>query len=307
MYIKKNEKIVDGLNQCWMYELSINSTASAKKLVELKQRRVIGELDLKILSFLFKFDVASTEYVAKYLGYEDVTPIKQRLDKLSSLHVIDNFMLTDGAEVKIKPDAELFYTLDTGALILLQLYTDLETDNYRLEKLMMTSTKVQKRLSAIDFYLKLRETIGSRLISYEVDPMLTCGNTRYVPRAYFTMNTDKGKRGYFLEVIRFQDFYEVDSTRFAEKLARFDAIVGTNAWKKYFDGETAPTLLILTEDNETALRCADLTETSGLSKDCRFCTNESLEKNLSNAFMKYTDGQLKAVRSKNFAKTVQEN
>lgn len=302
MYIKNLNNIPDGLQQCWMYEVSVNSAASAKKLIDLKQKLVISTLDVEILKLLSMFDVAPSEYIARSLGHEDTSVVEKRLQRLIDYHIINAFMLTDGAELKLKDDAILFYTLDVGALIILGHYTDIDVSNYRPENAIMTSTKANKRLMAMDFYFKLKEALGSRLSTFTIDPVLTCGKTKYIPKAYFTIATENGKKGYFLEVARTSEFYELDTVRLSGKLARCSSILNTNAWKKYFDGDTAPTLLIYADTDESLKLCVNIIEANDMTDRTRFCTATSLRKSLDNAFLKYQEGTVKAVKSKSFAK-----
>lgn len=302
MYVKNLKNVPDGLQQCWMYEVSVNPTASAKKLVDLKQKRVISALDIEILKLLSMFDAAPAEYISRGLGHENTAVVEDRLQRLVGYHILNAFMLTDGAETKLKDDALLFYTLDAGALIILDHYTDVDVLNYRPESVIMTSTKVNKRLMTMDFYYKLKETLGNRLMTFAIDPVLACGQTKYIPKAYFTIATENGKKGYFLDVARTSEFYELDTVRLSGKLARCSSILNTNAWKKYFDGETAPTLLIYADTDESLKLCANITEANDMTDQTRFCTTVSLQKSLDNAFLKYQEGTVKAVKSKSFAK-----
>lgn len=304
MYVKKDDKkIPDGLKQCWLFEISVNGTSSAKRLVELKNKRVILDLDIEILKFLYQYEACPVEYIAKAMGYENLDPIKERLDKLVAQHIINIFMLTDGAEIKYKQDAKAFYCLDSGGVTLLRYFgDDADSLDFKLEDLIMNSTKLNKRLMAMDFYFQLKETIGNKLTLYKVNPILSCGGSKYSPKAFFTIDDGDNKKAYLLEISRYEDSYEGESLRFSEKLSKCDAIVNTNAWKKYFNGKKPPTLLVLCENDEDALNKAQLIETSGLIQSSRICTIESLKNGLETAFIKYEDEKLKPVKTKSFAK-----
>ena len=307
MYIKNTDNTIqDGLVQIWKHELLLSSTVSTNKIIDYVQKKVINSLDLKIVNFLYQFDIASKDIIAKHLGYELPDNLDKNLNKLLECRIINCFALCDDSEVKIKDDAKLFYTLDAPALTLIDLYTN-EDDalNYKLGDLIMTSTKVNRRMMAGEFYVKLKATLGHRLKWYKRRPLLACAGKKYRPDAMFTINSDSGKKAYILEVVRMEDFYEEGSTRFVQQLSRCDSIINTQAWKKYLsDTATAPSLLIFTDTEQAAKKCADLAETAGLISGYRLTYSERFKStDLKNAFYKYEDGKLKTVLLKNFKKT----
>ena len=70
MYIKNTDNTIqDGLVQIWKHELLLSSTVSTNKIIDYVQKKVINSLDLKIVNFLYQFDIASKDIIAKHLGY----------------------------------------------------------------------------------------------------------------------------------------------------------------------------------------------------------------------------------------------
>lgn len=305
MYVRKNDKINSNeLTQLWINEISTNATMSAKKINELKQNRVITEFDIQLIKTLYTFKVAPMTYLMKLMNDFNEDNMKSRLDKLIKFRILNGFMLHNGEEVTLKPDAEIFYTIDTGGITLLTLYTNEEhAMNFQLSSLVMTSGKLKKKLMMMDFYLELTRNVGSRLQCFFVDQPMSCNHNRYYPTAVFVV---KGKSGedtpFILESMRFDDYYTVGAERIQMKVDSCESIVATKAWKKYFSSAKPPVVLFLVDNLDAAKKVAEIADDSNID-GFRIVVASNFVNGLEKSFMKLKDGKLVATKTTIFSPT----
>jgi hypothetical protein len=302
MYIRKGEKIQDELKQIFFYTPVPYGTVAEHHTMDMIREHLITPQDISVIQFLYKFQVATLDQIMQATGISDSTMLLKRIDFLVKQRMMNKFMICDESEVKIAPDAELIYTIDYAAIIVMRHMTsDQDCENWRADSLVMTSTKVNKALMNVDFYLALRRDDGDKLLYYNVHPLLSAGKNKYEPQAIFALNTPAGKKTFIFDDTRYADYYNGYTTKFTAKINRLENILVIGAWEKYSGEKDLPAILMMADNDDAMKRCAQLLSTTQISA-VRYCTSDSIKGELNRAFYRYDDKEdaLKRVAAKTF-------
>lgn len=298
MYIKdtdigKNYLKIDG-DYKQIFENAFSLNIAQTEIVKMRDNDTLKDRDLAIAEFLFKFTFATTQQIYRYLN-EDVSRsnIENRLNKLVSYRVLNRFILSsDNTNDKIESDALVIYCLDLGGRHLLENYSNLQTNNWYSYFNMKSSQNISKSLVTTEFYLRLKETCGDKVVEFVANPKLRVGKTNIIP-AYQLCISSNGMKKYFIGEIARDD--EIPSV-FRERLDGLESLLNTQAWKKYFyDSDLFPSIFIFTSTDNMALECSKMLSAVFDNEDCknhvlfRLSTQNRIQKVLYEAgsFLKY--------------------
>jgi hypothetical protein len=233
------------------FENKFMLTISQNQIVKMKNANVLTDRDLAIAKFLFQFKFATKEQLYTFLG-EDLKKIslKNRLDKLVQYRVLNKFMLGEFEYDKIEKDALEIYCLDLGGRYLLSNYSSLDTNDWYTTVNMKTSELISINLLSVEFFLKLLEAIPEKIDYFKVEPEYRVGKKTLIPAFELAIN-ENGRQVFFIgEVFRgWNTFIDV-----RERIEKLDSVLSTNAWKKYFIGNSPPILLLFTENDDDATK-----------------------------------------------------
>lgn len=315
MFLKNlNEGVPAGYKQT--FQNKFTSSISKNEVIKMKIEGKLTDRDLEITKFLFKFTFATVEQIYTYLksiNYltqkkvidgEEVTEtsinsIKSRLDKLVQNRILNKFMLSVVEEDRINQDALCIYCLDLGGKFLLTNYTNEDTTDWYVTKNLKASELISKELFTTQFYLRLLETCGDKVVYFETKPIRKCDKINMELTFEFGIKSN-GEVKYFIgEVARDFDI----PIHFRKKVEKLERLMETNAWRKYyFDTDTPPVLLLFGEDDLMANDLGRLTSSTTIER-FRLSTDERILGDLSGAFMAYSPevNKLRLVKSKIFS------
>lgn len=305
MYVKQNTEfhlIPERLKQTFHHEF--NSNVSKNVVLEMYHTGRITERDLSIIKFLFIFKFATAEQVASLLGGEQtIGAVAARLDKLVNQRILNKFLLSPVLENRIYPDALQIYSLDLGAKHLLTQYSRFDVEDWVSSENYKTSDLIAKDLITVNFYLALRQQMGQRIEYFRSSNPLQLGRNTLSPSCEFSILGIADQRTYMIgEVVQSYDMPFL----FRERAAKLESLLMTNAWKKFFfDGQEAPFLLLICENDLLASEAAELLSTTTDITRYRLTTLERMQKPLHEvgAFLRYDaeTGDLYEVASQIFA------
>lgn len=303
MYIPKQEGVVKidaDLKQTFANKFTLN--IGKTEIIKMKNNNVLTERDVKIAKFLFQFRFATVEQIHSFLGEKStIENLRGRLEKLTHYRILNKFMLGAYEYDNIQPEAFEIYCLDLGGRYLLANYSNEDTTDWYSAVNMVGSEIVSKRLFITQFYIRLRETLGSRLVHFRAEPEFRSGKKTIIPSFDFSIQEGLLTRNYIGEVVREFDF----PVNFREKAAKLEQLLTTNAWKKYYyDLDEVPVLFVFGEDDYNALDAAKMiTHTTEIER-VRFSTDERILQDLSEAgtFLKFNleNGVLQETKAKIF-------
>ena len=246
MFLKNaNQAIPAGYKQT--FQNKFTSSISKNEVIKMKNEGKLTDRDLEIAKFLFKFRFATVEQIYTYLKAincltqkkanegEEVTEtsinsIKSRLDKLVQNRILNKFMLSIVEEDRINQEALCIYCLDLGGKFLLTNYTNEDTTDWYVTTNLKASEIISKDLFTTQFYLRLLETCGGKIVYFETTPLRKCDKVNIVPTFEFSIKSN-GEVKYFIGEVAREFDVPVHFRKKAEKLER---LMETNAWRKYY-------------------------------------------------------------------------
>ncbi|MBG9694139.1 hypothetical protein ABD91_25710 [Lysinibacillus sphaericus] len=304
MYIKKQQgipAIPAELKQTFANKFTLN--IGKTEIIKRKNNNNLTERDVKIAKFLFQFRFATAEQIHSFLNEQSsIENLRGRLEKLTHSRILNKFMLGDYEQDEIPTDAFEVYCLDLGGRYLLTNFSNEDTTDWYSAINMVSSEIVNKTLFTVDFYLRLRETMGNRLIYFKAEPIYRCGKKTIIPSFNFCIKDGSINRNYIGEIVRDFDF----PLYAREKAEKLEQLLMTNAWKKYFyEDLEPPVLFVFTENDHNALEVGKLYACTTEIERFRISTNERIQIPLheGGAFLKYVveSNMLKKVKSSTFA------
>lgn len=308
MYLKEKTDIYpDGYEQLFFYAPSASLNVAMGKIVELIQKGQIRKGDIDIIAFLFEFTMASLDQLSLLFGgAENDKKTKATLDKLVKMRILNKFCMAEN-EKTFNDDSYVIYCIDKGGAELLKHYRNGEDyTNFKIEKVVQPTLKVWKHLLLVDFYIRLLESCPNKIMMFQVQPTVTLKKQHLVPHFGMCL-LHKGEEKYFIGDIVFENDISPlasRSERFAEKAIQLEKLVCTNVYKKCFGYDTPPTLLMITDNDDTLQKVADLLSTTDIPNVTKFrlTTPERLQKNLDKkgVFMALKDDKLVSSPSKVF-------
>lgn len=277
---------VSGLKQKFVNEFNYKAV-NTSVLIKMKDKNTISDRDLEIAKFLFRMRFATLNQIHRYLDCSvNKSNLKNRLDKLVQYRVINKFTLTsiDGSQ----SESLGLYCLDLGGRDLLASFSTELIEDWNTSLNMKSPELVGENLLATELYIRLRETCRENLFSFNLYPSFRCGDKTVVPHFKFTILKD-GKRINFIgDIVR--DYHFPDT--FANKAEKFESIINTNAWKKYYrEEDSAPILLVFANEDRNVREAAETIRlfTRLDLKRIRFSTDTRIKEPLGNkgTFLKY--------------------
>jgi len=304
MYLKKNQwPIPLRMVQMFQYAPSATTSVSERKLAELYAKAIITNDDIEIVKFLYKFAMATPTQIMKALHLENEELLKQRMSKLIQYRVLNRFIFVDGVEITLPAEAFVVYTIDAGGALLLRHFSmEEDCDNWRIDEILMSSIKVSKRLLVVDFYLRLSEECPTRLKSFQIEPVLTVNKTKIIPRFTFCLEVEGIKKYFIGDVAIEEELITPDGNKMLNKISRFETLLTTNGWMKYFEDESEPILIMISDVDNASLRMAKVISATEI-KQCRYTTETRFKKPLGRmgAFLKFEEDKLKEVKATIFS------
>ena len=278
--IKGTEKIPNGFKQKFKYEPTDTASVSKKRLIELVKRGAITKRDIVLMRFFYKFSIATPELIESACGMKQQDFI-ERAEFLIQNRILNKFILCNDELLDdvVPADVMVFYTCDMGTPMLLDcIDTDQDFENWRItDHIICDSSKVERYLMVVKFYLGLRDSLGGRLMMFETTPRLSVGRSKVKPNAVFCVNHNDKKKFFVLNAVREEDLFTMDGNRFTAKLNGLESLLGGEAWKSYYVSEESPVLLLLSDTEagmkqigsmaaQTKIEAVRLTTTDRISK-----------------------------------------
>lgn len=305
MYLKPEDNyrsINEYTKQTWAKKFTSN--ISKNEIIKMKNEGELTDRDLEISKFLFNVRFATLEQIHRYLQDDSsINGLRTRLDKLVNNRVVNKFMIGLIEEEAIHEDALIIYCLDIGGRYLIENFTSEDATDWYFMTNMKSPELIAKDLNTTDFYLNVRDTCKSSLLFFNSSPELRVFKRNLVPNFEFCLQNGI-QRIYFVgEVVRDLDL----PNKFVKKIEKYEELLTTNTWKKYYsDGSSEPILLLIVENDEMALEASKILSEREI-KNFRLTTDERMYKVLyeSGAFLKYVPEQnkLKPVKATSFKPT----
>lgn len=289
--------------QMFQYAPSATTSVSERKLAELYAKAIINNDDIEVVKFLYKFAMATPAQIMKALHLDNEEALKQRMSKLIQYRVLNRFMFIDGPETAIPSEAFIVYTIDAGGALLLRHFSmEEDCDNWRIDEILMSAVKVAKRLMVVDFYLRLSEECPTRLRFFQIEPILMVNKVKVIPRFVFCLEIEGIKKYFIGDVAVEEELITPDGNKMQNKISRFETLLATNGWKKYYEDETEPVLIMISDIDNAALRMAKVISTTEI-RQCRYTTEARYKKPLGRygAFMKFEEDKLVDVKATIFS------
>lgn len=285
------------------YAPSATTSVSERKLAELYAKSIINNDDIKIVEFLYKFSMATPAQIMKALNIENEELLIQRVNKLIQYRVLNRFMFIQGVEPVIPTDAFIVYTIDAGGALLLRHFSmEEDCDNWRIDEILMSAVKVTKRLLVVDFYLRLREECPTRLRHFQIEPIYIVNKVKVIPRFVFCLEIEGLKRYFIGDVAVEEELITPDGNKMMNKITRFETFLLSQGWKKYFDVDVEPALVMLSDIDNASERMASVISATEI-QNTRYTTETRIRKSLGRlgAFMKFENGKLVDVKASIFS------
>lgn len=309
-YLKKEDvlqflDIGDDMRQ--VFRQPFTKAVYQNEIVRQFQEKILTEEDLSIAIFLYTYKFATIEQLYRGVKTERTfEKFKSRVEKLVNGRVVNKFILTYAPEMDriLKDDAFTVYCLDIGGHHLL---THFWHNDSVLDWLYITnivpSESVAQTLLVTEVGLSFLENKPEGFKYFKPAPELRIAKKMLIPSFELCLEKD-GRTVYFLgEVVRKEDVRTV----FRDRSQKWNYLLKTFAWKKYYDTGTGqePVMLVITNDDESALRTSSVLFDVAEIEKFRLSTPERLKNPLGSpdAFLKYIpDGtpQLALTAIRNF-------
>lgn len=221
----------------------------------LKQNGTIDNDDIKICEFLYRTGFATIEQIIRFCDFAGIIEPVNRVKVLCLNMILSDFVLTDDEKYKGKfpPDIKYFYCLQEGGRYLLEHYSDLAFVEWEQSYNCKGSKNVGKAIILTEVYLEMLTTKKDRLMYYTKYPLYIFKKYSLLGGAVYGLSTNEKPIYTALDV--FRRYESLDGIR--EKIKRYESLLSTNIWRHYYpDGKEAPTLIIVTDNDETALAMA---------------------------------------------------
>lgn len=294
--------IEDDMNQVFHHQWSRN--VYKNEIIKMKHEGSITEEDLAVAKLLFRFRFATIEQLHEAVGTsKDINSFYSRLQKLLTYRIINKFMLSFNHDDKLYSDAQQFYCLDIGGQHLLTHFSNEEEvlDWFYIQSI-VTSEIVAKSLMVFEFYNSFMRTCPGKIAYFKPNPVIRLGTKTMIPAFELTLKHQSQIIYFVGEVLRKQEV----STVFRDKALKWNQLINTNTWKKYYghDNSMPPVLLAITADDVSASMGSRIIHETGEIANFRVTTEERVKKPLyeKGSFLRYLPEhrQLKEIKIRNF-------
>lgn len=302
-YINKNKIVFPSdFQQLFQYQPSSTMTINVQQLCNLRLRKVITDLDMTIIHFIYHCGIATFDQLMRLTKCEDENLLLHHLNTLTRNRIINRFTFADGTERTIAPDAFLMIACDKGAALLMKHFSDEESDydNWRVETTIMTPIKVQKRLLMSEFYLRMMESCPTKIVKYDTTPIFVQKRDRITPRFVFAISTGKDHRYYVCETVSEDDLSGKSGNSFVQRCLN-DAKLDAESIKSLYNESCTPAFLLIAENDDVAQRAAEIAVNAGITT-FRLTTAERMQRptNAKGFMLKFENNALIEVTTKLF-------
>lgn len=279
-YIKQSEHyvtVLDGYNQKF---INPNFTTISKSaIMELKVNGTIDNDDIKLVEFIFLMRFATIEQLCRYASLKQIEDCKERVECLCANSVLNRFVLIDEEQYngRLPKDIREFFCLQEGGKYLVENYGDVAIVDWKVGDNCTSSKNVGKTILGTEIYLEML-TAPYPLFVFEMRPFFVfIYNTLYGGPVYGFHLPDGTTQYLLVENIRSSD--DLLSTK--EKLRRYESLVTTKIWKRYYhDASECPKILFVSNNDETALELAREVYNSTHIRGCMYTTDDRVLKGL---------------------------
>lgn len=257
-YLKEENtlNIPEDFEQAFCKDPALNTDLT--QIMLLKHRGIIDKTDIKILEFVYEMKFVTVQQMERFAAFEGVEKddLEARLSVMYSNSIINKFGFVEEEKYrgKLPADIKLFYCLHTGGK---QLLDNFGADDYYdwVVGYNITSPKgVSKTIIASELYLQLY-TSNVPFVSHTRRPSYTIKEKSFCGGEEFCMMVNNTPTYYISEV-----FFASDKQNIVkQKLRNYEGVFSSKGWMRYYkDGNEVPTLLFITEDDDTASQLAGL-------------------------------------------------
>lgn len=309
MYLKTTDvntfaDIPDDMRQ--IFEHEFKKSVYKNEIIKRKHDGLFTDEDVAIAKMLLDYRFVTLNQLYEAVSTdESIVKFKKRMDQLVKFRIINRFALSfDTGLKRIPDDAFLVYCLDVGGHHLLTHFSEGEKllDWFYIIN-MVTSEIVARDLMIAEIGRAFLANKPAGLTYFEPKTEIKVGRKTMIPAFEFLLETH-GQRKYFVgEIMRSNDA----PTLFRDKAMKWNQLLKTETWRKYYGGSDAgspPILLLLASDDETALSAARILDETGEIDLFRLTTEARSHKALyeKGAFLKYnkTDKILNPTGISNF-------
>lgn len=298
------------------FHFPLNLKINETEILKLRARGTITTEDIKVAEFLFDMKFATFKQIKEYMDYLIAKKEIKRIN-LSKLmvgllrsRIVNRFYLsTDEATIlkaiDVYPsDALSVFCLELGGAYLLDSFSNRDLYEWTTANIIKSSERIGKQLIATEMYLKLLKNCDSKLEFYRTWPPYQVGKVGFKTTLHFCITQD-GVRKYFIGDVFRKDNNIAD---IRNRLIKFESLMCTKAWMKYYpDAEQSPVLIIFADDEEFLKEIAKEVSLTTNIERVRYSTDYRIaEKGLEElgALMKYNKAsdQLVEVKSSLFSK-----
>lgn len=274
--VLQTSHIPDDMKQVFLR--AFTKSVYKNEIIEAYHEGKLVKLDLEIAKFLFSYKFATKEQIEQVFPDEAKKVIEGRLQRLMKYRVINSFGLSynpaDGQ--RLSDDDFTAYCLDLGGQYLLShFWQDDSVLDWMYIGNVMTSELVAYHLMITDVGIKFLTNKPKGFKQFKPNPELRIGKKTMIPGFELCIENN-GELVYFLgDVVRKQD----TRTVFREKAEKWNSLLNTKAWMKYYNTGTGqePVLLIHTTDDEAALSVSGVITDVGEITKFRVTTEERLK------------------------------
>lgn len=261
-FIKNTEdyiKIPDGYEQKFAHEPFASTSLSA--MVSYKESGIIENKDIKILDFIYTFSFVTYEQLERFCTQNNINELDGRLETLYTSVAINKMFLVDIERYQgpIPSNSKVFYCLADGGRQLLERFGDRNYINWEQGSNLCSSRTIGKNVLDAEIYLRMNE-VGKELTNYEKKPLYNFRGTPLSVEGVFRFKNGSGSDYIITDIIRKNE--RIDEVR--DKIRKYESLLCTNIWKKYYpDAIRQPLLLIITDNEEEALNYSrEITQTT---------------------------------------------
>lgn len=315
MYFKKTENytvIPNNLNQ--VFAVSNKILTSKPELVEMKLEGDLSNVNVAILSFLFKQNYATYQQVVEFCriqgfyfsnGAVSDYLLQRALDKMLKCRLLNKFFLSDEEQPSVVPvfpeDAQVFYCICTGGVQLLENYDGgVEVYGWDCTSMCKVSDHISRDIAATQFYLRLLDSVADKMKYFNLSPLYvvrTNNNTYPLKASFECMVQQPGEIRYFISDV----FREGDSiNRVRDKLYGKERLLNTKFYKKYFpDAPKIPNYIAIVENERVLKDVAREIEESYRNKlDCWYILDEYMNRSFRDkVFLTYNYDEMQFIPS----------
>ena len=255
-YIRENAQYVtvpDGYEQTFVHPNF--TTVSGNAIMKLKEDGTIDNDDIEIVAFVYGMRVVTKQQVVRFCQLKAIENGEERLESLCSIACLNKFFFTTETKYRgtMPADMMYFYCLQTGGTYLLKQFKCVEMLDWTQADNCMCSRLAGKYVLNAEIYLEMR-LAPKALLLYDRNPFYMFTHYYLFGGAIYGFRAQNGSMEYLqTDIIRTTE----DIKDVKEKLRRYESLLVTKSWRRYYhDSEKAPTLVLFTDNDDAAYSLA---------------------------------------------------